>query len=186
MKDLTNQNHEISGQDKERPTIIEVTDSATRSAICNDILTALPSWFGNDEAIVDYTKKVSDMPFYGCYVSGKAVGFVAIKVHNSYTAEVCVMGVLEQYHRMGIGRMLIDGCVNYCCVHGHEFLTVKTLDGSRASKSYERTRLFYYSMGFRPLEVFTEIWDADNPCLFMVRSIDNVSVIPLTEEHTLN
>jgi hypothetical protein len=52
-----------------------------------------------------------------------------------------------------------------------EFLTVKTLDESRASKSYEKTRLFYLSVGFKPLEVFPLLWDKDNPCLFMAKSI---------------
>jgi hypothetical protein len=51
------------------------------------------------------------------------------------------------------------------------FLTVKTLDESRESKSYEKTRKFYLSVGFLPLEVFPLLWDENNPCLFMAKSI---------------
>ena len=65
--------------------------------ICYTILSALPSWFGNKDAIIDYTNKVQQMPFYAVYDSEKAVGFVAINLHNKYTAEICVMGVLEDY-----------------------------------------------------------------------------------------
>ncbi|HHV95563.1 MAG TPA: hypothetical protein GXX37_03665 [Clostridiaceae bacterium] len=35
-------------------------------------------------------------------------------------------------------------------------------------KSYEKTRLFYKAMGFKPLEVFKNYWDENDPCLFMV------------------
>ena len=47
------------------------------------------------------------------------------------------------------------------------------LDESRESKSYEKTRLFYLAMGFKPLEVFKTLWDEDNPCLFMVKHIQS-------------
>ena len=39
------------------------------------------------------------------------------------------------------------------------------------SKSYKKTRLFYQSVGFKPLEVFPMHWDKDNPCLFMAKSL---------------
>ena len=37
------------------------------------------------------------------YDGERPVGFLAVKVHNAFTAEVCVMGILKEYHRMGIG-----------------------------------------------------------------------------------
>jgi len=151
--------------------IKEIYNQDEKSEICNNILRALPSWFGNEPAIADYTKRVKDMPFYSAYVDEKPVGFVAIKEHNTYTAEVCVMGILTDYHRQGIGREFIQKCEEYCLESGKEFLTVKTLDGSRASKSYEKTRLFYLSVGFKPLEVFPLFWDEDNPCLFLAKHI---------------
>ncbi|MEN6523457.1 MAG: N-acetyltransferase, partial [Anaerolineaceae bacterium] len=47
----------------------------------------------------------------------------------------------------------------------------KTLDASRCCEEYDRTRAFYEAMGFRPLEVFPELWDKDNPCLLMVKRL---------------
>ena len=149
--------------------IKEIHDKELKSEICNDILRALPSWFGVEASIVDYTQSVRDMPFYAAFVGETPVGFAAIKEHNEFTAEVCVMGVLTEYHRQGIGRELIHLCEDYCAATKREFLTVKTLDESRASKSYEKTRLFYLGMGFRPLEVFPLLWDENNPCLFMAK-----------------
>jgi len=131
----------------------------------------LPDWFGNEAAIVDYAQKVQGMPFYAAYYGQDAVGFVALKVLNIYTCEVCVIGVLSGCHRQGAGRTLIGRCVDYCNSHGHEFLTVKTLDSSREDEGYARTREFYHAMGFRPLEVFPLHWDKDNPCLFMAKCI---------------
>ena len=33
------------------------------------------------------------------------------------------------------------------------------------------TRAFYAAAGFRPLEVITEVWGPDDPCLLMVRPL---------------
>jgi len=151
--------------------IKEINEPNEKSNICNKILRALPNWFGNEPSIVDYVERVQSMPFYTVFDNNNAVGFVAIKVHNLYTAEICVMGVLKEYHRQGIGQKLIEHCENYCKENKMEFLTVKTLDESRESNSYQKTRLFYQAMGFKPLEVFPLFWDKDNPCLFTAKSI---------------
>ena len=151
--------------------IKDVCNENEKSAICNDILRALPDWFGIEESIIDYVKQVKTMPFYVAYKHDKAVGFVALKLHNSYTAEVCVMGVLSEYHRHGIGRDLIRCCEKYCIDNKIEFLTVKTLDESRGDRGYEKTRLFYQNMGFKPLEVFPTLWDENNPCLFLAKHV---------------
>lgn len=151
--------------------IIEIHEPSEKSSVCDNILRSLPNWFGNETAIVDYSKQVGAMPFYAAFYDDKTVGFVALKIHNIYTAEICVMGILREYHRMGIGRMFIERCECHCASLNIEYLTVKTLDESRESKSYEKTRHFYYAVGFRPLEVFPLLWDEDNPCLFMVKYI---------------
>ena len=105
------------------------------------------------------------------FVDNIPVGFVAIKLHNEFTGEVYVMGVLQDYHRQGIGQALINCCSDFCIRHKMEFLTVKTLDESRPNNEYAQTRVFYRKMGFKPLEVFTTLWDEDNPCLFLVKNI---------------
>ena len=151
--------------------IREVCNPDEKSKICSDTLRALPNWFGVESSIVDYTAQVKTQPFYAAFENEKAVGFVSLKTHNRFTSEVFVMGVLKDYHRQGIGKKLIECCVKHCKSNNIEFLTVKTLDESRVSKSYAKTRLFYLSVGFRPLEVFPLFWDKDNPCLFMARYI---------------
>jgi len=157
-------------------TLNEIASGDEKSVICGTIMRTLPNWFGNEAAIAGYARDVRDMPFFAAFVDageaivfdyGDAIGFAALKIHNEYTAEVCVMGVLQSYHRQGVGKMLIERCVEECRRAGRLFLTVKTLDESSGSRSYAKTRLFYHAMGFRPLEVFPLYWDADNPCLLM-------------------
>jgi ribosomal protein S18 acetylase RimI-like enzyme len=88
----------------------EITSHDEKSDICNGILRALPNWFGVESSILDYVNQVRSLPFYAFFDNDKAIGFVAIKVHNPFTAEVCVMGVLSGYHRQGIGKKLIQYC----------------------------------------------------------------------------
>lgn len=142
-----------------------------KSNICNAILRMLPDWFGIEASIVDYAEQVRSMPFYAAFDGECPLGFIALKVHNPSAAEVYVMGLLPDYHHQGLGKKLIVACEQYCRENGIEFLTVKTLDASRESKSYEKTRLFYLAAGFKPLEVFPLLWDEDNPCLFMAKHI---------------
>lgn len=151
--------------------IMEITDIDTKSRICRLILNSLPDWFGIPEAINNYTRWVRTMAFYACYAGGEPVGFAALKAHNSKTAEISVMGVLKEHQRKGIGRSLVNQCVNYCIEKEYKFLTVKTLAEDNPDEFYAGTREFYLSMGFTPLEVFTTIWDETNPCLFMVKVI---------------
>ena len=151
--------------------IKEISSPEDKSSICNNILRALPDWFGIESSIVDYVEQVKAMPFYAAFNENKIIGFVALKIHNRYTSEICVMGVLQEYHRKGVGRMLVESCEKHCKNNSTEFLTVKTLDESRECEDYRKTRLFYESMGFRPLEVFPLLWDEDNPCLFLAKSV---------------
>jgi len=151
--------------------IREIASPDEKSDICGKILKALPDWFGIPESIRDYIAGVEDKPFYGAFDNDLAVGFVSIKVHNPYTAEIYVMGILESHHRRGIGRKLVHICEKYCRNQGMEYLTVKTLDESNPDLYYRKTRLFYESIGFRPLEVFPLLWDEQNPCLFLVKHI---------------
>ena len=116
-------------------------------------------------------RESAELPFFAVLSQGEAVGFAALKPHNAYTAEVCVMGVLAAHHRRGIGRMLIHACERWCVARGMVFLTVKTLDEAHPDPGYARTRCFYLGMGFRPLEVFKELWGEDNPCLMLAKAL---------------
>ena len=148
-----------------------VSDGDYKSKICNDVLRALPGWFGIEESIVSYINEVRALTFYCAFDLERPVGFAALTEHNPHTAEVHVMGVLPEYHRRGIGRTLIRHCETHCTKSNRQFLTVKTLADTDTDEGYAETRAFYMSCGFRPLEVFPLLWNEDNPCLLMAKTV---------------
>jgi len=151
--------------------IATVEDPQEKSDICSHILQSLPEWFAVEASIIEYTNRVRSLPLFAAYGQEHPVGFIAVKTHNPYTAEICVMGVLPGYHRQGIGSRLIRQAEAYCLERGHIYLTVKTLDASAVYEPYERTRRFYRQQGFVPLEVFPSYWDASNPCLLLAKHL---------------
>jgi GNAT superfamily N-acetyltransferase len=161
-----NKNHGV-----EVMRVDEVSLQNEKKAVCNEILRTLPEWFGIESSIVEYVEEVQSLPFFVAWVESQAIGFAALKIHNDYTAEVYVMGVLSEYHRQGVGLKLIEKCEEYVSLNDFKFLTVKTLAASRESEPYRKTRKFYERMGFYPLEVFPLLWDEANPCLFLAKAV---------------
>jgi len=151
------------------PILVTVNDPEAKSQICNKILRELPEWFGIESAIIDYVEDVKNMSFCVATLRREVVGFVALEDHNPFTSEIHVMGILREHHRQGIGRQLVSWCEHCCRKGGQEYLTVKTLDESRINQEYANTRQFYLGVGFRPLEVFPDLWGPDNPCLMMAK-----------------
>ena len=152
-------------------TIRKIENKDEKTRITLEIMNALPEWFSPPEDIANKSVVHRDYPFIVAFDEDKAVGFAVLKIHNQYTAEVYNLGVLREYHRMGIGHQLIGYCVQYCRDKAYKFLTVKTLDESAIYEPYNATRAFYKKEGFYPLEVFTTFWDEENPCLFMVKAL---------------
>ena len=151
--------------------IKQIDTPEQKADICNVILRALPNWFGVEASIISYVDETQYMPFWAAFDGAAPIGFVALKLQTPYAAELCVMGILKEYHRNGIGKKLVECCEFFCANHSTEYLTVKTLDESAPSKSYAKTRQFYLAMGFRPLEVFPLHWNKENPCLFMAKNL---------------
>lgn len=152
---------------------IKIVDSKVKKTqITLEIMNALPEWFSPAEDIVNKSAIHRDYPFIAAFNEREAVGFAALKIHNSYTAELYTLGVLKEYHRMGIGHQIMDLCISYCRDKNYKFLTVKTLDSSAVYEPYEVTRKFYKREGFYPLEVFKTFWNEENPCLFLIKIIE--------------
>ncbi len=61
-----------------------------KQAICEEILHALPDWFGIEESTREYVDHVSTMPCVTVSFYGKVVGFCALKINYRLNAEsVC-------------------------------------------------------------------------------------------------
>ena len=68
-----------------------------------------------------------------------------------------------------LGRALVGHTESILRQQKLEYWQVKTLAASHPDPFYARTRAFYLAMGFKPLEVLTQLWGQDNPCLLMVK-----------------
>lgn len=156
-------------------TVKEISNKEAKARETLHIMGSLPEWFSPPESFPEKAALHREFPFFGVFDGGSCIGFAALKIHNEYAAEVYNLGILKEYHRQGGGHMLIAACTEYCQSRRIKFLTVKTLDGSAQYAPYEGTRAFYKSEGFYPLEVFSDYWDRDNPCLFMVKPLETVN-----------
>lgn len=152
-------------------TVVKINDPTLKSEVCNSILRKLPLWFGIESAIDDYVKDVSAMQTWVAYENEAAIGFLSINKHFAETAEIHVMGVVQEFHRQGVGAKLLEVVEKDLKNEGLKFLTVKTLSESRPNAEYEQTRKFYLKSGFTPLEEFKTLWGEANPCLLLVKNL---------------
>lgn len=148
---------------KEESVVKQICDGETKQKIAGMILEALPDWFGIPEAREEYIKKSEDRLFFSAFREGEPVGFLCMEETGKDTVELAVMGVLKQYHRQGIGTKLFKAARAYALRKGYSFLQVKTVQMGRYD-DYDRTNLFYQSLGFQEFEIFPTLWDEANPC----------------------
>jgi|SRR5690625_142334 len=151
--------------------IKEINSEEEKKEISTSILESLPNWFGIQESTQEYISKSSNLPFFAAIDDSKPLGFIVTKENNQYTAEIYVMGVLPDCHNQGIGTSLLNRVLQWAKERGCEFLQVKTLDESHPDIYYAKTRKFYTSVGFKPLECLPELWGKENPCLIMIQHI---------------
>ncbi len=142
-----------------------------KGGACEPILRSLPEWFGIEEAIVQSVKDIDELPTWLALSGDEVAGFVTVKKHTPYAAEILVMGVRPGLHRRGAGRALVAAAEAYLRQQGIQYLQVKTLSASHPDEHYARTREFYFAMGFRPLEEIPSLWELANPCLLMVKRL---------------
>ena len=73
---------------------VEKPDEKTRVTL--EIMNALPEWFSPPEDIVNKSVIHREYPFFVAYDGDKAIGFVALKIHNEYTADIYNLGILKE------------------------------------------------------------------------------------------
>ena len=148
----------------------QIFDKNEKTVISRKVLEALREWFEVDESREKYIAESSDQIFFAAEENGEYVGFLCLKETGKDTAELAVMGVMKDHHRDGIGRELVENAKKAARAAGYSFLQVKTVQMGKYEE-YDRTNLFYISCGFREFEVFSTLWDEDNPCQIYVMSL---------------
>jgi len=142
------------------------------AAACEPILRSLPKWFGIESSVVEYVEKIEQTPTVLAMAGEQPIGFMTIEQHFPSSSELHVLGVLPDWHRKGVGRLLLAEAERHARRTGSRFLQVKTLSPRRSCEHYERTRRWYEAMGFTPLTELLTLWDKDNPCLQMIKVLD--------------
>lgn len=150
--------------------IKEIVDIKEKEKISREILNDLPEWFGMPESTEEYITDSQDKPFIACFMDNKAVGFVVLNATSPDCADIFVMGIRKNYHRMGIGTKLNDAYEELAKKLGYTYTQVKTVQTGHY-KEYDITNNFYKSVGYKELEVFPTLWDEWNPCQVYIKYI---------------
>ena len=135
------------------------------------LLRDLPEWFGIESSIQRYVEEARTLPTTAAFDGDRVVGVCVIRHHTPFATEIEVLAVDRELHRRGVGRQLLQHVEAELRRCGVVLLQVKTFGPSGVSEDYARTRAFYASLGFLPLEERTDIWGPEDPCLISVKPL---------------
>lgn len=150
--------------------IIRVESPDERARLAREVLESLPEWFGIPESTEEYIRACRELPVWADMEDGCCRGFIAMKQTSACAAELHVMGVRQEHHREGTGRKLFRALREEASARGLRYLHVKTVRMG-TYEIYDRTNLFYQSLGFEELECLPELWDEHNPCQIYIMNV---------------
>lgn len=166
------------GQAKARPQmnhafrIQRLTEAQAATSLCQDILRALPDWFGPPEVHDVYLQDVTNRPAFMLLTGDTPVGIMAVTQTSPSNVDIHLLAVAPDYHGSGAGTALLHHAADFAHAAGAVFLTVKTLGPSHESPAYHKTRAFYRKQGFALLEEFADFWGEGVPMLLMCKAIN--------------
>ena len=149
-----------------------MNDTQQKQQITKEVLEQLPEYFGIPEANKQYIKDSAELEMGVWFDNKTPRGFIIPKPTSEHAVSIHLVAVIGRYHRQGIGKALIEAVVSWAKNRNYSYLTVKTLAETHPDEGYKKTRLFYQSQRFYPIEVFPTLWDEANPCLLMIRYLN--------------
>jgi GNAT superfamily N-acetyltransferase len=161
-----------------------VTSGEPDPATVERLLRKLATWFGIESSVLEYIESARRLPAHLAWPDGpgaaglppgQAAGVLLAVRHFPRAAEIYLMAVDPAVHRRGAGRALVTALESDLGADDVEFLQVKTLGPSHPDPGYARTRQFYASVGFQPLEEITGLWPG-NPCLIMIKVLPGATM----------
>ena len=150
--------------------IEQVIDANKKGEISKLILESLKEWFEKEESRNSYIEESVSQLFFAAMENEECIGFLCLKETGEATVELAVMGVLREFHRKGTGRALFEYAKTVAKECGYSFIQVKTVRMG-IYEDYDKTNMFYKSLGFKEFEVFPTLWDENNPCQVYVMSV---------------
>ena len=150
--------------------IKEVKDEKQKMAVVAEVLKDLPEWFGIPESTQAYIEGAKDLRVWATYQESDVVGFISLSYSSEDCAEIDCLGVKKSFQGQGIGSQLL-ATLESEARKNVDYLQVKTVaEGS--NKDYDRTNVFYRSLGFKKLEIFPQLWDLKNSCQILIKKIN--------------
>lgn len=135
------------------------------------LLRTVPQRFGREDANQEYVQDARTKETWTVRERQERVlGVALVERHFPHVAEIHLIVVDQEFHGQGVGTALIAAIEEDGRTSGVRLLEVKTLGMSDPNPEYTRTRLFYESVGFLPLEE-TDLWGEDTRCLIMVKPL---------------
>ena len=150
--------------------IEEVKDENQKKAVVAEVLKDLPEWFGIPESTQAYIEGTTDLQVWAAYQESDLTGFVSLSYSSEDCAEIDCFGVKKAYQGRKIGSQLL-ATLESEARKKVDYLQVKTVaEGS--NKDYDRTNVFYRSLGFKKLEIFPQLWGSQNPCQILIKKLE--------------
>ena len=162
-------------------TIEEVKDEDQKMAVVDEVLKDLPEWFGIPESPASpegfeipespkaYIEGAKDLQVWAAFQESNLLGFVSLSYSSEDCAEIDCLGIKKAHQGRGVGSQLL-ATLESEARKNVDYLQVKTVaEGS--NKDYDRTNVFYRSVGFKKLEIFPQLWDPQNPCQILIKKI---------------
>lgn len=148
--------------------LIEIKDKKEKEKIGNLILDDLTDWFSIGESRKTYIEESLDKRFLAIFLDDKPVGFLVMRETSKDCVEIFVMGLMKKYHRLGLGKQLIEAFENLARTLSFSYAQVKTVKRG-TYEEYDRTNDFYKAMAYKELECLPELWDENNPCQLYIK-----------------
>ena len=150
--------------------IEEVKDENQKKAVVAEVLKDLPEWFGIPESTQAYIEGTTDLQVWAAYQESDLTGFVSLSYSSEDCAEIDCLSVKKAYQGRKIGSQLL-ATLESEARKKVDYLQVKTVaEGS--NKDYDRTNVFYRSLGFKKLEIFPQLWGSQNPCQILIKKLE--------------
>lgn len=150
--------------------IREVRDANQKMAVVAQVLKDLPEWFGIPESTQAYIEGATTLQVWAAYQESDLTGFVSLSYSSEDCAEIDCLGVKKSYQGRKIGSQLL-ATLESEARKKVDYLQVKTVaEGS--NKDYDRTNVFYRSLGFKKLEIFPQLWGSQNPCQILIKKLE--------------
>lgn len=132
------------------PTI-KIIAPTKAETLCRRISANLPDYFGLPECNESYAQGVHQCVNFVAVVDDQEVGMLSLSFPYPTNSMIYWMGILKNYHRQGLGQLLLQHATLYAKQQQARTMTVETLSLTESDENYRNTYHFYEAQGFSPL-----------------------------------